>query len=81
MRALPLFILAVAACAAEPQSATNECLRAAYDPAARTFTVTDVRAGRTWKTFPGAELPDGSMHWRLDGAELVVEIDLPPEAP
>ena len=81
MRALPLFILAAAACAAEPQSVTNGCLRAAYDPAVRTFTVTDVHAGRTWKTLPGAELPDGSMHWRLDGAELVVEIDLPPETP
>ena len=81
MRAFPLFVLAAAACAAEPQSATNERLCAAYDPAARTFTVTDVRAGRTWRTLPGTELPVGSMRWRLDGAELVVEIDRPPETP
>ena len=81
MRALPLFILSAVACAAEPQSATNECLRAAYDPVARTFTVTDVRAGRTWTTLAGAELSDNALRWYLDGTELVVEINLPPETP
>ena len=81
MRALPLFILAAAACAGEPQVAENGRLRATYDPVARTFSVTDVRAGRTWTTLSGAELPDNALHWRLDGAELVIEINLPPETP